>query len=244
MKTIVGRAGLTDNFYIRNSLALAGLLAAMYLPDIHAMQARADSGKWTPYLFVLALYCWIVFHNRVLFEQLYEQGKRRDYFLSIFFLLTFSSLNISFCMYYFYQGAWPVPVLIKFYVFSLTGFGLYIAYRYRELFTSKSFVATKPVGPFCVVANGMEYKLEPGSILYIESLENYLRVFTANAQLVTRMTLKEAASELPENFLRINRSCLVNPQHIGSRQGDEIIIGTARLRIGRTYKQLVNQRLV
>ncbi|WP_461072935.1 LytTR family transcriptional regulator DNA-binding domain-containing protein [Spirosoma horti] len=58
------------------------------------------------------------------------------------------------------------------------------------------------------------------------------------------MGLKQAEEKLPiDQFLRISRSHIINIQRIVGRQGEELLIDKKRLRVGRTYKQYVNERL-
>lgn len=135
-------------------------------------------------------------------------------------------------------------MLVKFYVFTFTGFGTYVAYR-------QFIVPKNQTGPthlaaaitLTIIVDGKKSEIESDNILYIESLENYIRVFTKKGQLVTRMTMKEAARQLPDHFVRINRSCLINTSYINSWKGDEIIINETLLKIGRTYKQYVFEHL-
>jgi DNA-binding LytR/AlgR family response regulator len=94
-----------------------------------------------------------------------------------------------------------------------------------------------------IIVDGKKSEIESDHILYIESLENYVRVFTIKEQLVTRMTTKEAALQLPEHFIRINRSCLINTRFITNWKGDEIIINETQLKISRTYNQYVIEHL-
>jgi len=233
-----------NHFFARNCIALTGLLLAMYLPDYHAIKLRSGWDKLSPYLFAVLLYAWLVFHNRILYERLLLKDRQREYFFWTLLLIIFSSLNITLALRYIYHAGWPVPMLIKFYVFTVTGFGTYVAYR--QFMIPKRQIATphRPASStFTIVIDGKKSEIEPDNILYIESLENYIRVFTVKEQLVARMTTKEAALQLPKQFIRINRSCLINTRFITYWKGDEIIVNKTPLKIGRTYKQFVIEHL-
>lgn len=239
MSTVAGYDTFLHRFPARNAIALGGLLLAMYLPDYHAIHSRADWNKWTPYLFAVLLYGWLVFHNRILFERLFVRGKRRAYVFWTALVIAASSLNIMLCMHYLYESAWAIPILVKFYVFTFTGFGMYVVYR-QSVSVHKAQPAA-PLAAFSVVVDGHARELDPAEIVYLESLENYLRIFTLKEQLVCRMTMKEAASRLPNHFLRINRSCLVNTFHVLESNSNEVTLAKLSLRIGRTYKQHVQE---
>ena len=56
--------------------------------------------------------------------------------------------------------------------------------------------------------------------------------------------MKQAEEQLTKaGFIRISRSHVINPQYIVRQSGDFIIVGNQTLRIGRTYKQHVAERL-
>ena len=236
-------------FWVRNGVALASLLLAIYLPDVYAIQARSGWAKVTPYLFLLLMYGWIVLHNRILFERLFERGKRREYAGWLLLSLALGTLNMTLTLRYGYDIRWPIPILVKFYVFTITGLGVYVTYR--QLTRPNDPPATPaPTGAqsasvsFTILTDGGKRELALSAILYVESLENYVRVVTATRTFVTRLTMKQAEEQLTNaHFLRISRSHLVNLQHITRYQSDELTVGKQPLRVGRTYKQHVTERL-
>lgn len=76
------------------------------------------------------------------------------------------------------------------------------------------------------------------SIIYIEAMEGYSKMFRENAdKIVTRMVLKNMLSLLPsEKFLRIHRSFIVAVSKIKSFTKQEIkLINGVSLPIGRQY---------
>ena len=245
----MSQPGWTKYFWIRNGVALLGLMLATYLPDMYALELRPGWSKLTPYLFLGLLYCWLVFHNRILFERLFEQNKRREYVSWVLLFMVVGSVGLSLILHYLYDQAWPVPLLVKYYVFTLTGLGVYKLYRQvsaspdspanapRDLSASASSL------PLRILVDGHWQDVPPQGIIYVESLENYVRIVTRQTSLVSRLTMKQAGEQLPIYFLRISRSHLINVHHVLSQQGDELLVDTYRLRIGRTYKQHVLDRL-
>lgn len=235
----------TNHFWIRNGIALLGLLLATYLPDMYALECRVGWSKLTPYLFLGLLYGWLVFHNRILFEQ----GKRREYTGWVLLFMVLGSLGLSLILNYVYNQAWPVPLLVKYYVFTLTGLGVYKLYRQVSASTNSPVSAPMDSSAlpnslsFRILVDGNWQDVPPQGIIYVESLENYVRVVTRQSSLVSRLTMKQAGEQLPTYFLRISRLHLVNVHYVLSQQGDELLVDTYRLRIGRTYKQHVADRL-
>lgn len=79
--------------------------------------------------------------------------------------------------------------------------------------------------------------LETGSIALIESLGDYVKVHTADEEYITRMKISSFAKALPDNFLRIHRSFLVNRDHITSFNREEVVVADRPWPFGRKYKK-------
>jgi DNA-binding LytR/AlgR family response regulator len=92
-------------------------------------------------------------------------------------------------------------------------------------------------------------KIELKDILYVESLGNYVNIYTEHKKIVAYLTLKGIESQLPANeFIKIHQSYLVGCSHINAIEGNEIRIKTKSLPISRNYRdavmQMVEQRLL
>lgn len=83
--------------------ALLALLCVHFIADYHHFQQRTGFNKFSPYLFLLLMYGWIVFHNLVLFDGLYLSGKKRAYFTWTMLAMGIFSLNIYFILFYGFQ---------------------------------------------------------------------------------------------------------------------------------------------
>ena len=79
-------------------------------------------------------------------------------------------------------------------------------------------------------------------ILYIEGLENYVKMQFKDKQLVVHQTMTSLEESLPkEAFFRVHKSYLVNVNHIDSINGVRVIIGSYELPISRHRKdELLN----
>lgn len=79
-------------------------------------------------------------------------------------------------------------------------------------------------------ANRRTYLLDPADILYLESMGNYVTYVLADGdKLVAHGSIKAACAELPENFLRLHRSYVVNKDHITAFSGEKVQVGEAEL---------------
>jgi DNA-binding LytR/AlgR family response regulator len=83
-------------------------------------------------------------------------------------------------------------------------------------------------------------KIYFNDILYIESLKEYVRIFTPDKTVTTKFQLGQIEEQLPKaDFLRIHRSFLVAKEKIDAFTSTAIEIGAKQLPIGRSYKELV-----
>lgn len=92
-----------------------------------------------------------------------------------------------------------------------------------------------------VNASKKQVKIYFREILYIESLKEYVRIFTIDKVITTRFQLGQIEEQLPKNdFLRIHRSYIVSTEKIDAYTSTEIEIQNKQLPIGRSYKEQVN----
>jgi DNA-binding LytR/AlgR family response regulator len=95
-----------------------------------------------------------------------------------------------------------------------------------------------------VNTNKKKVKLYFKDILYIESLKEYIKVYTADKIIVTKYQLGQIEEHLPKgDFLRIHRSFIVATERIEAFTSTEIEVGNKQLPIGRSYKESVIQLL-
>lgn len=82
-------------------------------------------------------------------------------------------------------------------------------------------------------------KIAAADILFIEGLDNYLKIHLQNQKpLVIRMTLKAVLEKLSEkDFIRVHRSYIVPFNRIESVRNKVITIGTEEIPIGNSYEE-------
>jgi hypothetical protein len=250
---------LLQNGVVRNALGLLALLAVHYVSDQYHLRQREGFSRLSPYLFLLLLYGWIVLHNRLLFERLYLRGQKKAYFAWLALALGLTSFNTHYILQTGFGVTRTLPHIVSFWVYTVTGLGVYVIFR--SLQPARNGPATPaPAEPpfeppleappgrepafFQCVADGTPQAIPHGQILYLESLENYVKVVTGPKTYLTRLTMKEAEARLPKPpFLRISRSHLVNTAHIRSTEPDAVRVGGSTLRIGKVYKRYVEEWL-
>jgi DNA-binding LytR/AlgR family response regulator len=91
-----------------------------------------------------------------------------------------------------------------------------------------------------VNTNKKKVKLYFNDILYIESLKEYIKIYTADKVIITKYQLGQIEEHLPKgDFVRIHRSFIVAKEKIEAFTSTEIEVANKRLPIGRSYKELV-----
>jgi len=77
----------------------------------------------------------------------------------------------------------------------------------------------------------------------IESLKDYLRIHTEEKSIITKDKISDFEKKLPSAFLRIHRSFIVNTAKITAFTAQDVEIGLKEIPIGRSYKEIVQDRL-
>jgi DNA-binding LytR/AlgR family response regulator len=87
-------------------------------------------------------------------------------------------------------------------------------------------------------------KINFDEILYVESLSDYIKIFTKGKTVITRETISNMEAKLPNSrFLRIHRSFLVGIDKIDTYTNEFVEVNKEELPISRTYKESVLQKL-
>jgi DNA-binding LytR/AlgR family response regulator len=111
--------------------------------------------------------------------------------------------------------------------------------------TSQNLPVAGPAGPaertslFFNVGK-KKVKLYLDEILYIESLREYVRIYTKDQNILTKFLLHEIEELLARNnFIRVHRSFIVAKDKITAFTAVDVEIDGKQIPIGRTYKELV-----
>jgi DNA-binding LytR/AlgR family response regulator len=82
-------------------------------------------------------------------------------------------------------------------------------------------------------------------IFFIESLHNYVKIYTQNRKYMTLLTLKSLEEFLPSGkFMKVHKSYIVNIEKINSVEGDELNINNEKIPVSRSLKEEILQKLV
>ena len=90
---------------------------------------------------------------------------------------------------------------------------------------------------FFVKAERRYFKVNFSDILFIEGLKDYVILQLNDQRIITRMSLKAIFDLLPKSiFLRVNKSYIVNTDHIESFDNNDIFIKSYEIAIGNSYR--------
>lgn len=86
-------------------------------------------------------------------------------------------------------------------------------------------------------------KVVVADILYIEGLDNYLKIYFDNAKpILVRMSMKVIMERLPgKDFIRVHRSYIVPLNKVKAMRNKMLFIGTIEIPIGTNYVQSVSE---
>jgi DNA-binding LytR/AlgR family response regulator len=89
-----------------------------------------------------------------------------------------------------------------------------------------------------VRADRKVHKLQEDEIVYIESLDDYVKIHLKSTSLVTRENISTLEAKLPSPlFVRIHRSFIINSKWIKTISNESIELNGKELPFGRTFKK-------
>ncbi len=119
--------------------------------------------------------------------------------------------------------------------------------QYRLLDNSKrGQVPAKDKDIIYIRADYKWVKVELKKIKYIQSMSDYIKIYLHHTAtpIVTLSTMAKIKSSLPESFIQIHRSYIVNTSYIKSVGKSSIILATQEsLPVGESYKEGLNSFL-
>ena len=87
-------------------------------------------------------------------------------------------------------------------------------------------------------------KVMLSDILYIESMKDYIKVFTTNGTVITKQSITSVEEMLPEkDFIRVHRSYIVSVNKIRTFTSELIEINKTEIPIGKLYRNEVLKSL-
>lgn len=88
-----------------------------------------------------------------------------------------------------------------------------------------------------IKSNKITHKIASNSILFIEALGDYVKIYVEDKYVLTNSTFTNIFEQLPKNiFVRTHKSYAINLNKINTINGNQIAINKHLIPIGQTYK--------
>jgi len=139
--------------------------------------------------------------------------------------------------------------------YAVDGFNLQaVDYLLKPISYDRFLQAIQKIIPSKTAENNVDFmfvrserkmvKINFDTILYIESLSDYVKIITPQKTIVTRENISSLEEKLAhDNFIRIHRSYIVSITKMTSYTNEFIEIENKALPISRSYKESVLQKL-
>lgn len=93
-------------------------------------------------------------------------------------------------------------------------------------------------GCVLIKENKKMVRVKFNDILYLESVRDYVKVFTTNRTVITKQNLSYFEKMLnPNEFIRVHRSFIVSINHITAFSSSSVEVGEIDIPLGRLYKE-------
>lgn len=114
---------------------------------------------------------------------------------------------------------------------------------FHQLRHKEDAVATKDY--FFIKCDHKFEKVNFADVRYIEAMQNYCIIYVPDRKMITYITFSGLESQLPsDKFLKVHKSFIVALDKVNSLDGNEIVIGSARIPISRGLKDEVLKRIM
>lgn len=109
--------------------------------------------------------------------------------------------------------------------------------------TSQQVVYTKPERIF-LHTNNKYIQVVVDDILFVEASGNYVKIVMKEESIMLRGTLSSIMELIPaDGFIKVHRSFMVVQKHIKRIEGNEIVIDSYKVPIGKLFRTQVDQLL-
>ncbi|NML19533.1 response regulator transcription factor [Pseudoflavitalea sp. G-6-1-2] len=94
---------------------------------------------------------------------------------------------------------------------------------------------------FFVKTGSRLMKILHNDVFYLEAMRDYIGIHLANEKILTLQSLRSFEEQLPEKFIRIHRSYIINSDKVSYIEGNNISLGSTTLSVGEKYQQSLSK---
>jgi two-component system, LytTR family, response regulator len=119
------------------------------------------------------------------------------------------------------------------------------AKEYFQLISGHAATSAEAKSYFFIKCESKYEKIFFDDILYIEGMQNYVRIYTTKGKYMTLLNLKDIEQNLQNgSFIRVHKSFIVNITKIDCIEKHEISIQSTRIPISRNFREHVIDKIV
>lgn len=96
---------------------------------------------------------------------------------------------------------------------------------------------------FTIKENKRIYKVNFEEIYLLQAYGDYVRIYTSEKKYVTKGKLSLVKSSLPDNFLQVHRSYIINLNHLKYVEGNMVQIATESVPVSLSFREALMKRL-
>ena len=98
---------------------------------------------------------------------------------------------------------------------------------------------------FFVKADGKIERILVAELMYVEAMQNYIKLHTLRGRFTTLLSLRELIEQLQHpDLMRVHKSYLANLQNVTTIDGRQLCFGDQRIPVSRTKWEEVEKRLL
>lgn len=94
-----------------------------------------------------------------------------------------------------------------------------------------------------IKSDGVLVKLNLDDVEYVEALGDYIKVVTREKRHIVHSTMKAFVAKLPDNFLRVHKSHIINLNRIQKLEENTVFVTGQEIPVSRTNKKILVERL-
>lgn len=96
-----------------------------------------------------------------------------------------------------------------------------------------------------IKSNGKFYRITISDILYVQSMENYVQIYTSAQKFTCKITMDQVCKSLPEDqFMRVHRSFLINKNRVDTIDKLTLSVQGTKIPVSREKKKTVYNELM
>lgn len=188
------------------------------VPEYLMKEKYGYFGLYLLYAIIISLYLQmlIIYFSLMIFLNYQLEGRN---------ILTINLLSLTLMMYLF--------VIINAFIHIFLSFKL----NSQQVQDLENNIENNKVKSILVKANRKQNQVFLDDLLFIESLGDYIKINMYDGGLTSKEKISAIEQRLPDRFIRIHRSFIINTNKIDSFNKEQVLIRDQVIPISRTYKK-------